>query len=277
MTNLRADPIGDPPPPPDTKLLAGMANARNKMERPKTFRLKTTTKMKELVYSKISNLKANETIANAKVSASPSSTSTDAFQTSTSNETKHSSQVTKIQTSISELFSKKPFPKMIPEHENHTINHLFSEELTESFDKPKNATCNKALLATPKEQTTEMKDDEMTKFSHDPTDAMTGVVLTDIFKHKDSIPPQTAPALPTPFSTAAQELRMNPITHGTAQEICAERIKFEVLIDADAVDDSIIHTKALVSLGRLVNDDPSRKVLPFKTTNEKNWKPLLKT
>ncbi len=84
-----------------------------------------------------------------------------------------------------------------------------------------------------------------------------------------------ANSLPEEFTTAARF--RDQVTHGTAQEIIFERLKFEIPLDAQTLDDSTIHTKALVILGRLVNEDPSCKVLAFKQSDENYWKPLEKT
>ena len=265
MTNPRAAPTDDPAPPPDAMLSAGLATARKKIERTKTFRTKTTKTMKELVFSKLSNLKPNDISTNASAPApAPSPTITDTDRTTNSPEIKLPSQAPKIQTNISDLFSKKTFDKSTPEEKHRACNPLSKKDT------------NEKVPVTSEEQTTETLKDDTTKTSNYATDAMTGVELTDTHNHEDFTPSKPAPSPPVSSSTTTKELT-NPITHGTAQEICVERIKFEVLIEKDAVDDPIIHTKALVILGRLVNDDPSRKVLPYKTTDEKHWKPLPKT
>ncbi len=92
----------------------------------------------------------------------------------------------------------------------------------------------------------------------------------------DKLDKTTTQMLPEGFITAAAHFQ-DQITHGTTQELSIERLKFEIPLDKQEVDDVLIHTKALVILGRLVNEDPSRKVVAFKVADEKYWKPLAKT
>ncbi len=70
------------------------------------------------------------------------------------------------------------------------------------------------------------------------------------------------------FVTAATVLT-NHITHGIGKEISLERLKFETPTFQEDVNDPAIHTQVLVILGRLVNEDPTRKVVSFKESDEK--------
>ncbi len=89
---------------------------------------------------------------------------------------------------------------------------------------------------------------------------------------------------PTTSTTRHQELETEAavltehIKHGIGNEISLERLKFETPIATQhEVNDAAIHTRALVILGQLINEDPSRKVVAFKASNEKYWEPLEKT
>ena len=112
---------------------------------------------------------------------------------------------------------------------------------------------------------------------HEPT---TGISNMDTLQ-KSTMPIQDAlSANPQPsnqgFVTAATVLTEH-ITHGIGNEISLERLKFETpIIFQEEVNDPAIHTRVLVILGRLVNEDPSRKVVSFKESDEKYWKPLEK-
>ncbi len=102
MTKPPAAPLGDPPSNQDKILQAGISNACQRIERTKTFCSKTTSKMKELVFSKLSNLQANDAAITE---------SNQAFLNESSiltlHETKTSSSSSKIQANISEQFAKK--------------------------------------------------------------------------------------------------------------------------------------------------------------------------
>ncbi len=77
--------------------------------------------------------------------------------------------------------------------------------------------------------------------------------------------PTIAPAQATPSSQHLEE-----------DKVSIERLKIEIYLGTDDFDVATLHTKALVLFGKIVNEDPSRKLMPYKGTDEKNWKTLLK-
>jgi hypothetical protein len=261
MTKPPAAPKGDPSSDKADPLNIGIANARPSVERNKFFRSKTTAKLKEMVFAKLLNLKTNDDSSRWTNPDNEDSATNEPHVLSES--TKVSISNPKVQTSISDLFKKK----------NPQQPHSQDTQ-------KKEISINQAHTSNPNQE--ELQDINM------PDVSTTATSNKDLNPMKDTGEPEEESVIPSPpstpkfnqplpegFTTAAKFT--DHVSHGTAQEISMERLKFEVPIDSQTVDDAMIHTKALVILGRLVNEDPSRKVVAFKTTDEKYWKPLEKT
>jgi hypothetical protein len=285
MTKTLAAPLGDPPPPPpqESMLKAGLANARIRIERSEVFRSKTTKRMKDMVFSKLSTLHSNDS-SNDKTKQESTTTNTSTFSDpTTSRDSKTSFQSSKVQTNITDLFNKKKILKHPPSSDIHSTTDPISKT-TQETNVP---TGEPSLEATPMdiEPTKEDLPTQMMKHvQQEKLDTSQTNHATSNFEKENDNPsvdhpppnPVKIPSLPNGFTTATQHF-LDQITHGTSHEIIEERLKFEVPTDKNEIDDSMIHTKALVILGRLVNEDPSRKVVAFKHADEKYWKPLEKT